>query len=363
MDPFAILPIELAQMVALYLPFKNMVNYIRVSKGWKTFLTRNPKLWLDLDLSRARKDVSRVFIRNAVKYSDYKIRSLTVYRFNHSDVLRNVATVCKELEELTFCAGSTWSETLIETTQLSMNLKKLVVKSEVTWNTVYNILRTRPTLEHVEFHAIQWSPEAHRLFQTNTYSLPPQPKLRTLHLQVLQERGQTRHRDFGDFRNFFQESHTPKLETLILRHWDMGRGEADLRDVPLKNVILNMSGVVPRLPESLERLELKLSFLTGGWTAWNDLDRVRQYLPNLKHLSLEDLRGLPATIIDNLLKANIDDFGPSQHEIDNLAHLESLAIRDSHMDDDQRKLFKDSPEERALLTSPPRILTKSLQIL
>jgi len=37
-DPFSVLPVELVEMILGCLTFKNVVNCLRVNKGWKNYM-------------------------------------------------------------------------------------------------------------------------------------------------------------------------------------------------------------------------------------------------------------------------------------------------------------------------------------
>ena len=132
-----------------------MVNCLRVSRGWKSYLTKRPKLWTDLDLSGAKKPVSRIFIRHAVDWAERGVTRLIVHRFQHTDVLRNIATTCKRLTDIEILSLPLMlSETLIEVAQCALHLKRLLIRHDISLDTATEILRRRPTLEHVEFTSI-----------------------------------------------------------------------------------------------------------------------------------------------------------------------------------------------------------------
>jgi F-box/TPR repeat protein Pof3 len=142
-------------MVLEYLAFRNMVNCMRVSKSWRDYISRLHRLWLHLDLSDAKRPVSRGFVDKAVRNSQYRLTRLTVHRFQHLDVVLNVAKACKELSDIELLSlPHQASASLIGIARHANSLKRYVLHTEMSVDTVQQILYHRPTLEHAEFRSI-----------------------------------------------------------------------------------------------------------------------------------------------------------------------------------------------------------------
>jgi F-box/TPR repeat protein Pof3 len=142
-------------MVLEHLAFRNMVNCMRVSKGWRDYLSKLRQLWLHLDLSDAKRPVSRSFVDKAVRRSQYRLTRFTVHRFQHLDVVVNVARACKELSDIELLSlPHQASASLIEVARRANNLKRYVLHTELSIDTIQQILYHRPTLEHAEFRSI-----------------------------------------------------------------------------------------------------------------------------------------------------------------------------------------------------------------
>ncbi|EOA91323.1 uncharacterized protein SETTUDRAFT_152451 [Exserohilum turcica Et28A] len=330
-DPFTVLPVELAEMILEYLSFRQMVNCMRVSKGWRDYLSKLPKLWLHLDLSGARRPVPRSFANTALRNSELRMTRVTIHRFEHMDVLRNLAKAAKHLSEIEMLSlPHTMSATLINVVKNSPKLKKFVVHAEITADSVEHIFQSQPALEHAAFHAIL--PPAYTMKWTETLThlhtlslsfvktasempigiaklLSLAPALRSLSLCNI-----SAFHGFGG-RGWPQDaSQLPRLTTLILKRINFGR--------------------FPALPSTLQRLVLENDGGTltreGSDAAW-----AHTPLPDLTHLSLSGF-----------------SIGPQRLE----------ALLDFYVEDDGTlKTVSDGPD--SLLGCSPRLLTPALEFL
>jgi F-box/TPR repeat protein Pof3 len=80
---------------------------------------------------------------------------MTVHRFEHTDMLRNIGIGCQSLQTLEILSlPSMLSGSLIEFAQSAVNLKKVVIHTDVTTETAAQILRYRPTLEQLELYSL-----------------------------------------------------------------------------------------------------------------------------------------------------------------------------------------------------------------
>ncbi|XPT02660.1 hypothetical protein M3J09_011772 [Ascochyta lentis] len=368
-DPLTVLPVEIAEMILEYLAFNNVINCMRVSRGWRDYLAKLPRLWLHLDLSSARKPVPRSFVDKAVRRSQYRLARLTLHRFQHMDVVQNIVRVCRSLEDLEILTlpVQTAGDSLIGIVQSAAAcLKRIVVHSDITTNTATQILRYGSKLEHVEYRALQtyryqadWTgPFPHlKYLRLNTPMRPTVSQLDTNQLLTL----------------------APALQTLILTDMDQIGDHLPLHVLPLKTLVfkrMRFGMSWPILPSTLEHLEIQT--YSQVRVENNHDGAIHSSLPNLTHLTLSGFSDFNSCFLTKLLDLYAPkdaEFGAPQTPkpmtgtpLHHLSISGTLSSRTPSLftpapptSSTLPNLF--NPSNTTLLTSSPRILTPSLTSL
>ncbi|KAF2127997.1 hypothetical protein P153DRAFT_423965 [Dothidotthia symphoricarpi CBS 119687] len=341
-DPFTILPVELVEMILAYLPFRNVVNCMRVSRGWRDYLAKLSRVWMHLDLSGARKSVPRSFVDKAVRRSEYRLTRITVDRFEHMDVLKNIARACKSLADVEFLAlPGHVSASLIDIVQLAPNLKRFVMHPDISLDTATQILHHRPTLEHFEIRSIL------RRRYTGTWK-GPFPNLHTLSL--------TQQVDGGtDLSLASLISLTPALQSLTLTVVPTIQELPSLLTTSLTTLTLKhlRAGPFPILPPTLRRLVLEYTNTQPSAPLLTNASLSR--LPSLTHLTLSGIDKLGPDFFPLLLDTYQDPSSGETHTLETTSPLHTLALR-IHPATHTNLL-------PTLLASSPRLLTPTLHTL
>lgn len=327
-----------------------MVNCMRVSKGWKDYLSKLPKLWMHLDLSGARRPVPRSFVNMAVRRSETRLTRLTVHRFEHMDMLKNLAKACKALEEVEIISlPHTMSATLIDIVACATKLKKIVIHPEITVDTATQILHNRPGLEHVAFSRVKRS-------KYNADWKGPYPSLKTFTMLMTDTVSAL----------LLKPAHlldqAPAMHSLTLSNVsDLLPQLGTTSAPPLTSLILKRIKFTtfPLLPPTLERLVLDYD---GSYPLNNPAELLQSRIPHLTHLSLSGFDTLSADRLQNLLDhSTADTDHPLQPHHPPATSLHSLSIRCTlHAHDRDAGLFK---RPNALFARSPRILTPALHTL
>ncbi|KAG9188578.1 hypothetical protein G6011_07283 [Alternaria panax] len=354
-DPFTVLPAELAEMVLEYCSFRHMVNCMRVSKGWRDYLSKLPKLWIHLDLSGARRPVPRSFINTAFKRSEFRMTRVTVHRFEHMDVIKNLAKAAKDLSELEFISlPHAMPAMLIDIVKSTPKLKKFTVHPDIRQDTAVEIMHTRPALEHVVFgsmgsvrSATNWTASFGNL---RTLSIHWSLEIMTGHFGLAELLSRTPCLEFLSLSNMqgfqFREgwpqevAQLPPLKSLVLK-------QVDLQDFPL-------------LPPTIQRLVLDNSGGRGSLNLSDFRGLERCCVPELTDLTISGFGGLDANSngIESLLERCMQN--SETHTCVSEKSLYSLSLH-GLLGDDSR-LFTPLGGN-SILGQSPRILTPALESL
>ncbi|SMR57438.1 unnamed protein product [Zymoseptoria tritici ST99CH_3D1] len=101
LDPFTVLPRELALLILEHLSFRQRILVTKVSKDWKTFIHSEPNLWQHLDLTGGKLKVSTKFVSKAINVARGKITSATLNRLWDFDKVLNALVKHCPIERLT----------------------------------------------------------------------------------------------------------------------------------------------------------------------------------------------------------------------------------------------------------------------
>lgn len=174
LDPFSVLPLEIADMVLQYLDFRQIVAILRVSKKWEQFIISLRKLWMRIDLTGARGKVPWSSVRTYIKRSNAML--------SHA-IVKNVASrsVQKTLELLSRCPNLEYLEIwdscdagiLYGLLKSSKRLRTLVTSANIslTQEHISKLFSSLPLLERAEFYSTEHAPLARSQWPENLPNL------------------------------------------------------------------------------------------------------------------------------------------------------------------------------------------------
>ncbi|KAK1074819.1 hypothetical protein LTR74_000663 [Friedmanniomyces endolithicus] len=124
-DPFTVLPRELAEQILEYLTFQQRMNACLVSKQWKSFFRSVPSLWQHLDLSDARRKVRPAFISRAINVGRQRLTSATLHKLYDFD--KTLAALIRHcpLQDLTLLDTGVQSQNLVDLLREAAQLRAL----------------------------------------------------------------------------------------------------------------------------------------------------------------------------------------------------------------------------------------------
>ncbi|KAK4978496.1 NAPDH-dependent diflavin reductase [Elasticomyces elasticus] len=284
-DPFSVLPIELVEIVLSHLHFQQIVNCIRVSKEWKLLIHALPKIWSELDLSKAnKKPVKNAFVSACVTRSKGQLKRAVLQRLQDPDKsLWTIVKPCHQLRSLELRDGNPPGSWFLKCSSMAKSLSEMKLYPVTDLNTVTRVLALCPVL---------------RTFEALAVCSGPSPALWLVDLPALR---QIRLVATIKDRHSFQElgvqmlvEKAPSLRSLSMIGWGMRSSAPFIQrlDLSLLELLetLDFTGSyhvnIPLLPQSIRCLHLK----TGGDPLSNGiLEQLWDtYLPKLEEV---DLRG------------------------------------------------------------------------
>ncbi|KAI9706062.1 MAG: hypothetical protein M1836_005468 [Candelina mexicana] len=300
-DPFQLLPTELAEMIIKHLDFNNLVKCLGVSKQWSAFLTSVPSLWTEIDLSRARKPVRASAIRACIRRSKGSITKALLNRVAVQDsvVLTQLAITCKRLHHVEICNGFA-GKSILEACPIAINLKTLLLRTgcEVTPGTIEEVIEKCTNLERAEFGLI------------NSQGLPLRWPGRDLKLRTLRLGGGPRQPMGSSILNMIGLLKcAPNIHSLALTNWKCHSPFQRFDFTSLQRLeALDISGletaVFPKLPPTLQTLNLSRIFSLNLNCVESQNNIHELHLSSLRDLSFDDAITLRLRTLERILEGS-----------------------------------------------------------
>ncbi|KAJ5707947.1 hypothetical protein N7488_007748 [Penicillium malachiteum] len=149
-DPFTLLPLEMAMLVIQHFSFKQIVGIMRVCKGWQQFLGSLSHIWMNLDFSGARGNVSFNAVRSYIRRSRGLLTHATIKSLPVPQIQRSLEFLsrCPHLQHLELWVPYDQKE-FFEKFKRCKKLKRMLFSADRTipLDSVSRLLNELPKLE------------------------------------------------------------------------------------------------------------------------------------------------------------------------------------------------------------------------
>lgn len=284
-DPIVVLPAEIMDLVMEHLSFKHKVTCLRVSKNWRDFLSHQPSLWAELDLSLARRPVPQSFVRSCIyrskdkKTSQFLLRTAKFNRMKDPEMVMKLVKACRKLEALEFLGSELSGSSIKDPVALCSGLRSLRLgkAAVITLDAVTQILKGRPTLATAEFENIEARRDA--TWDTDL------PNLQTLSFGA----GNVQEIGVHVLSTHQLVNRIPNIKSLTMTGWKYHMGLAvdanfsELEHLESLHLTNTFFAWQPRLPKSIKNLTLTASW---GWGSTLSMQRMLEIdLPIIEELN------------------------------------------------------------------------------
>ena len=175
-DPVHLLPVEILEMIFAYIPFNMLCVALKVSRTWRSQLKGMPTLWLDVDLSTAKKpvrgqDVVLVFLllkvssyadfnRSMVEHSQKRLRTIVLKNttVQNSKLLQSITQRNQALHSLTLLSGGELSDSLSRAISWASGISRLKLSGNVfiSVDTAQKVVELCPNIVDLDLGAVQF---------------------------------------------------------------------------------------------------------------------------------------------------------------------------------------------------------------
>ncbi|KAJ5935742.1 hypothetical protein N7466_005289 [Penicillium verhagenii] len=322
-DPFTMLPFEMAMMVIQDFSFKQIVGILRVCKGWQQFFGSISHLWMNIDFSMARANVSFSAVRSCIRRSKGMLTQATIKKLPLAQTPRTLEFLsrCPDLEHLELWISHPHKD-FFGVFKGSKKLRSLVLSADMAIPHDYlgRFLIELPKLERVALWNTQnssaefllagsWPTSLPNLKSITlcTTQLPPSRPLTSmapaLHIPYIVS--DMKPHPYQNLEELRLEANPPKVQPLTFPSKDdLGTDHrqniGDLTLPPLRH--LELRGIFPDtllfayLPTSLESLTI-----SGGVARPNIVTPVPKTFSNLHTLICSDTGWLSALNLRTML--------------------------------------------------------------
>ncbi|KAI6709791.1 hypothetical protein JHW43_007682 [Diplocarpon mali] len=244
------LPLELALMVCNFLPMRDRVIGLSVSKGWRRVMEGSKDLWTTFDTTYAKRGISMKSLKIHLRRSRYTLDRafITLKASMDEQKMKWLTKTCKELRELHMGGNGPIGDSLVSALPGATNIETITIShsTEITLMHAQMILRLcQQSLVQVKFMNIKGSATA---FIPNKW--PMVKSIKTLHLRTTMDSCL----DFNGLRDA-----TPNAISVILDGWKIASSFVDATNwTNLERLDLTNTKIttLPALPPTLKHLVL-----------------------------------------------------------------------------------------------------------
>ncbi|PBP18355.1 F-box domain protein [Diplocarpon rosae] len=244
------LPPELALMVWNFLPIRDRVIGLSVSKRWRGVLEGSKDLWTTFDTTYAKRGISMKSLKIYVRRSKYTLSRafITLKASMDEQKMKWLTKTCKELRDLHFGGNGPIGESLVSALPGATNIETITIShsTEITLMHAQLILRLcHQSLVEVKFLNVKGSATA---YIPNRW--PMVKSIKTLHLRTTIDSCL----DFNGLRDA-----TPNATSVVLDGWKIAIPFVDATTwTTLEHLDLSNTKItnLPALPPTLKHLAL-----------------------------------------------------------------------------------------------------------